>query len=306
MKDLDLTSLRIYLAVCDSRSLLKVARSENLVSSAISKRIGKLEELTGQTLLKRVKHGVEPTHAGLEFADMARGLLQSAQEMIDKVSYLRTGERGTIRLMASSYLIGGVLTKDLSDFLSLTEHRGIDIHLQEGMESQSIVNALRDGAISLGLIWDRINISGLENRPYRTTNLMLVTHKTHPLAQCTEIALQDCLDHDFIGTRTTRMVEAMLRRTHMLMGRALHYRAEVWTLEAALRMIGANLGISVVSEDAAAPYAKLFDLALVPLTDPWSKRSNTIIFTDEKLLTPASQLLVDWLTTNSLLPGNAV
>lgn len=301
MNDLDLTSLRIYLAVCDTRSLLKVARSENLVSSAISKRIGKLEELVGQTLLKRVKNGVEPTSAGLEFADMARGLLQSAQEMIDKVSYLRAGDQGTIRLMSSSNLIGGVLAKDLADFMNLPEHRGIDIHVEEGMESQTIVKSLRDDAISMGLIWDRVSTSGLENLPYRTTNLVLVTHQTHPLALHPAIALKDCLDHDFIGMRTTRMVEAMLRRAHMLTGKAVHYRAEVWTIEGSLRLVGENLGISIISEDVAAPYAELFNLALIPLTDPWSKRSNSIIFKNEQLLTPATQLLIDFLTKKSAL-----
>lgn len=302
MQDLDLTSLRLYLAVCDTRSLLKVARAENLVSSAISKRIGKLEELAGHPLLKRIKHGVEPTHAGLEFAEMARGLLQSAQDMVEKVSHLRAGDQGTIYLMANANLIGGVLTQDLSDFLNLPEHREIDIQLQEGQESQSIVNLLRDGSISLGLIWDRINISGLECLPYRTTRLVLVTHKSHPLANSTKLAMADCMHYDFIGMRTTRMVEAILRRSNMLTGKPAHFRAEVWTLEAALRMIGANLGISVMSEDVATPYAILYDLALIPLTDRWATRNNSIVFKDEKLLTPASQLLVNFLTKKSALP----
>jgi DNA-binding transcriptional LysR family regulator len=244
---------------------------------------------------------VEPTTAGLEFADMARGLLQSAQEMIDKVSHLRAGERGTIRLMSSSNLIGGVLTQDLAEFLNLVEHRGIDIHLQEGMESQSIVNSLRDGAISLAVIWNRVATVGLENLPYRTTRLMLVTHKTHPLAQYTEIALKDCIAYDFIGMRTTRMTEIMLRRTNMLTGKPGHYRAEVWTPEAALRLIGKKLGISIISEDVAAPYAELFNLALIPLTDSWAKRSNSIVLKDESLLTPAAQLLVNFLKKKSLL-----
>ena len=61
------------------------------------------------------------------------------------------------------------------------------------------------------------------------------------------------------------------------------------------------MGISIISEDVAAPYAELFNLALIPLTDPWSKRSNSIIFKNEQLLTPATQLLIDFLTKKSAL-----
>ena len=44
MKDLDLTTIRLFVAVCESRSILRVSERENMVPSAITKRLANLED----------------------------------------------------------------------------------------------------------------------------------------------------------------------------------------------------------------------------------------------------------------------
>ena len=58
MKDLDLTSLRYFVAVCETSNITRAAEQEHIVASAISKRLAQLESDLGVPLLERRRHGV--------------------------------------------------------------------------------------------------------------------------------------------------------------------------------------------------------------------------------------------------------
>jgi len=64
MRDLDLQTLRLFAAVCEQRSIARVAEQESIVGSAISKRLAQLEDTVGPPLLPRKGRGVVPTPAG--------------------------------------------------------------------------------------------------------------------------------------------------------------------------------------------------------------------------------------------------
>ena len=72
MRDLDLTTLRLFVSVCETRNIARAAEQASLVGSAISKRIAQLEDTVGVKLLQRRKHGVEPTAAGQTLLEHAR------------------------------------------------------------------------------------------------------------------------------------------------------------------------------------------------------------------------------------------
>ena len=65
MRDLDLTSLRLFVTVCDTGNMSRAAEKANMVASAVSKRLAQLEATVGASLLTRRKHGVVPTPAAL-------------------------------------------------------------------------------------------------------------------------------------------------------------------------------------------------------------------------------------------------
>ena len=64
MKRIDLVSMLLFVAVCETGAIAKGAERENLVASAVSKRLAELEQLFGLPLLERGVRGVKPTAAG--------------------------------------------------------------------------------------------------------------------------------------------------------------------------------------------------------------------------------------------------
>ena len=72
MRDLDLTTLRLFVTVCETGNIARAGERANIVGSAISKRLAQLEEALGTPLLARKRHGVVPTEAGQALLEFRR------------------------------------------------------------------------------------------------------------------------------------------------------------------------------------------------------------------------------------------
>ena len=79
MRDLDLTTLRLFVTVCETGNMRRAADEASMVASAVSKRLAQLEDTVGAQLLLRKRHGVAPTPAGETLLQHARSMLMSAR-----------------------------------------------------------------------------------------------------------------------------------------------------------------------------------------------------------------------------------
>ncbi|MEZ5922932.1 MAG: LysR family transcriptional regulator [Hyphomicrobiaceae bacterium] len=73
---MNLTEIHTFLAVVETRSLIRAARRLNVTQSTVTARIDSLEERLGQRLLHRSKAGTELTSAGFKFQRYAELLSQ--------------------------------------------------------------------------------------------------------------------------------------------------------------------------------------------------------------------------------------
>lgn len=93
MKDLDLKTLRLLVAVCDHGSLKEAALQEHIEPSAISKRMAQLEDALGMSVLVRGRKGVELTIAGRTLLEHARTMLYTAERIEADMAAFRVGFR---------------------------------------------------------------------------------------------------------------------------------------------------------------------------------------------------------------------
>ena len=100
MRELNLKTLRLLVAVCDHQNMARAAEQEHIEASAISKRIAQLEADLGCELLVRDRRGVHPTAAGLSLLEHARTMLFSQDRIIDELAGFKTNVTGHVRLTA--------------------------------------------------------------------------------------------------------------------------------------------------------------------------------------------------------------
>jgi len=295
MRDLDLTSLRLFVSVCETGNIARAGERESIVGSAISKRLAQLEQHLGTPLLARKRHGVTPTAAGQTLLEHARSMLDSAARIEADMRNFSAGAWGQVRILASVSAMTESLADDVAAFLQQPAHRNIQIDLEERV-SPEIVRGIHEGMASLGVCWDASDMGALQSRPYRSDRLCLVVPTGHPLAAFASVRFEQSLDYEHVSLPVNSAVQVRLQRYAAAAGKTLRHRVVVTNFEAALRVVRAGLALSLVPREIAEPAAAGYALKIVDLDEPWARRRFVICFRDRESLTPSARLLLDHLS----------
>ena len=145
---LDLTSLQLFVAVCELGSIGKAAEREFIAASAVSKRLADLETAVDTQLLYRHSRGVTLTPAGESLLHHARAVLFGLEKMQGELSEYAKGVRGHVRVHANISAIVQFLPEDLGAFARAQPEVKID--LEEHLSHQ-VIHAVREGAADIGI-----------------------------------------------------------------------------------------------------------------------------------------------------------
>lgn len=298
MKDLDLTTLRLFVAVCDLKSIKRVAEREQVDASAITKRIAKLEDQLQTPLIKRVRQGVQPTPEGAILCEQASKLVRDAERIAHNLTRSKAALTGALTLASNSSSVASVLTDDLASFLSLSDHRQVQIIVNE-MISKDVVQAVRDGRASIGIIWDNTETSSLQHAEYYRDQIAMVVKHGHPLSDLNKVTYADALMFDMVTMKHSRHTEALINRTRAITDKRMRSRMEVSTWEAGLRAAARGIGAFICPAQVAQIYAEAWDLRVVPLTEAWAQQVHKVIY-PTGLVNPLAMQLVEHLTHQHL------
>lgn len=297
MRDLDLTSLRLFVTVCDTGNMSRAAEKANMVASAVSKRLAQLEATVGASLLTRRKHGVVPTPAGETLLEHARSMLLSASRIERDMASHAAGIQGRVNVLATASVMAESLTDEIAEFLKKPEHQNIQIDLEERI-SPEVVRGIREGVASIGICWDAAETGLLHTRTYRHDHLSVAVPRGHPLCELPAVRFADTLAFEHVIMPVNSAVEVMLQREASLLGQRLQHRVIVTNFEAALRVVRAGLAIALVPREVTTLYAQAYGLEVLPLQENWSRRRFILCHRGEDQLSPAAQLLLNNLSTD--------
>lgn len=293
---IDLTSLQLFVAVCELGGIGRAARQEYIAASAVSKRLSDLEAAVGTPLLQRRSRGAAPTPAGESLLHHARAVLFGLERMQGELSEYAEGVRGHVRMHANLSAIVQFLPEDLGAFART--HSQIKIDLQEHL-SPAIVQAVAEGAADLGIcnLPTHNETSGLQSRPYRSDRLVVVTPRMHPLAQRATVRFTEVLAFDIVGLHAGSSISLAMRAAAAQAGRPLRQRIQVTSIDAVCRMIDNGLGVGLLPDRAFALMQSLGTLAAVPLDEPWARRELSLVARDFDTLPASARLLAEQLTS---------
>nr|WP_182084455.1 LysR substrate-binding domain-containing protein [Aureimonas sp. ME7] len=263
----DLPDLRLFLAVVDAGSITHGAGAANLSLAAASERLRDMEIASGVPLLLRNRRGVVPTRAGDTLAHHARLVLRQVGAMQAELSDHAKGFRGSVRVLANSAAIVGLLPERLGPFLA--RHPGADIDLEE-RPSPDIAKAVAGGLAEIGIVSDAVDTSGLRTLPFAIDRLVLVAARDHPLAGADRVAFTEVAAEPMIGFEGALQVQ--LRDQAERVGVRLRPRVLLRTFDGIARMVADGAGIAVMPEFAARRARRSVPLSSLRLTDPWATR----------------------------------
>ena len=294
---IDLTSLQLFVAVCELGSIGKAAEREFIAASAVSKRLSDLEAALDTPLLYRHSKGVDLTPAGESLLHHARSVLFSLEKMQGELSEYADGVRGHVRVHASISAIVQFLPEDLGAFIR--QHSGIKIDLEEHLSTE-VVRAVQEGAADLGICNTADGAGELQTLPYRSDELVLIVPKVHALADEFAINFEQALDYDQVGLHSNSSIYLAMRAAAAAVGRTIKLRIHVTGLDAMCRMIQNGLGVGVMPREAFSLLHGLSresgGLIAVTLLDPWATRQIQLVARDFSTLPITARLLVEHLS----------
>jgi DNA-binding transcriptional LysR family regulator len=304
VRDLDLKTLRLFVAVCDCRSMARAAAQERIEPSAVSKRIAQLEDDLGVELLVRARRGVEPTPAGRALLERARDVVFTIDRIdADAASFAAGRVTSHVRVLATPAAIAEGLLDDIASFIREPGREGVRVDLEE-RESRDLVRDIHDGHASLGVCGDEADLRDLASRPYRRERLVLAVYAGHALAGRASVGFAETLAFEHVGLPPSTAVHALLQREAARLDRLVPYRIVVSTFDAALRVVAANLGVAVVPVAIGRRGAVAVDLQLIPIAEAWAERGFVLCFRSLEALPSATRSFSDHLAAQAALAAS--
>ncbi len=294
----DMTTLRLFVAVCETRNFAHAAQRQHLVGSAVSKRMAALEAQVNTPLFVRQRHGVTPTPAGETFLEYARTILTEAHKAEQALVAYSSGLRGHVRVLATASVMSESLADDIVRFMGEPAHAGIKVDVEERF-SPDVARGVREGHASLGITWDNVDLQGLETTLYRVDHLGIVVPRSHSLHRRKQVAFEETLPWEQVSLPSTSAVQVLLERTATACGQPFKSRAMVSNFEAGLRMTRAGLAICVAPREIFQATPNLTNLRWVALADAWATRRFLLCFKKGEQLSAAARQLKQHLQAGS-------
>ncbi len=286
----DLTSLRLFAAICETRSLTRAAERLNMALSAASRRLHQIEAEVGMALVKRLPHGLEPTIPGQTMLRYAHAVLRLADQLVISIDDHSAGVSGSLRVIASSSALVACLAGDLAAFAR--QYPAVRIDLEE-RPSAEIIQALQRKMADVGVIVRGAPIGDLIRYPYSVDRLAVAVHHRHRLAERSSVKLVELLDEDFVGLDGGSAVYRLIDEQVRLLGRVIKLRVQVRSFEVMCQMAAHELGIGILPEAALRPLASALGIHLITLDEPWALRDLDLVVAKDAEPNPASILLLD-------------
>jgi len=292
LRKLDLTSLRLFVAVCQENSIARAAERELIAPSAVSRRIAEMEALVGLALIERHTRGVSVTPAGQTVLRHARRIIGDVEAMGAELSRLYAGVKGHVRLVANLSAIVQFLPEDVAAFQRLFPE--VDIDLEE-QHSPDVLRLVRERAADFGICNRIPGAQGVEQLPYRRDRLAVMLPAGHPKAAARQLSLRDIAGETFVGLRENSALTQLLAAQAAALGATLAVKIRVASLDALCRMTHAGLGVAVMPQQVAELYLQSLDVVVRPLSDEWAQRQLCIVLLDQGQLSATAATLVKFL-----------
>ncbi|MCH8037974.1 MAG: LysR family transcriptional regulator [Proteobacteria bacterium] len=185
----DLSAMAVFARVVEMESFSGAARALGLSKSAVSKRVGRLEDRMGLRLLNRTTRRLSLTEAGAAFYQGCRRVVAEAEAAERAVSRLASAPRGRLKVNAPMSFGVRHLAPALPDFMARYPELNVDLTLND-----RVVDLVEEG-FDLAIRIARLAESSLIARRLAPNRLVLCAAPSYLAAHGAPRAVEDLKDH---------------------------------------------------------------------------------------------------------------
>src|SRR5262249_29900170 len=263
MAQLENFRLKVFRTVAERLNFRKAAEQLLLTQPAVTLQVQALENDLGVRLFDRTAGRITLTRQGTILLNYATKLAAVAAEAEKKLAVGEMEVSGELSFGVSTTIAQYVLPRLLQAFLA--EHPRVQFLLRSGNTSE-VVELLREGKISIGLIEGPAGDRGVRAEPFMEDEIVLITCREFPLERVSRAQLLACtLLMREQGSGSRRVVENALEKAGFKL-KAFRKVLDLDSTEAIKSAVEAGLGVGFVSRWAIAKELELTTLKVAQIT----------------------------------------
>lgn len=286
---MDLLQLQYFLRLATNEHVSKTAEQLHISQPSLSATIKKLETELGVPLFIRKGRNIALSPYGQAYkayVEEAFLALDNGRQAIDR---LRNADDCTLNLgLLSPY----VWTEVFQDFAHLYPEVRINRYSVEGYR---YVDQILAGKIDLYLgginRLDALDDSKVQYTTLYEDDMVLLVHKSHPLAGASGVDLRNCREEHFINLDASTNLQQFISA---LFTQARYTPSVVMVCDYTLRdqMVAENHGVSITTK-LAAQKTEARDVTYVPITWPAEKRRLGLVWRRGRVFSQSMQKFHD-------------
>jgi LysR family transcriptional regulator, low CO2-responsive transcriptional regulator len=296
MRQSTLHQLKVFETVARLTSVTRAAEELCLTQPTVSMQIKQLTQNIGVPLFEQIGKKLYLTESGQELLLTCREIFDRLARFEMKIADFQGMKQGKLKLSTittTKYFIPRALAPfcklypGIEIALEITNHERILERLNENLDDLYIISKIPE----------RLDVS---LHPFLENPLVVMAHKTHPLAQEKNIPISRLNDEAFImrerGSGTRAAVEQLFAKH----GVAVKVRLELGGNEAIKQAISVGFGLSVLSQHTFTPEAAkssgltILDVEHFPIERHWY-----IVHPSDKQLSIVASTFFDFLQQES-------
>lgn len=247
---MELTALRYFRAIAQTRHLTRAAEALGVTQPALSAALKKLEEEVGAELMHRTGKGMELTDAGRLFAAFADESVLAADAGKQAVRELVGLERGSLRVGGGATATAYLLPRVVSVFRK--RHPGLRFTIREAGSSQ-VASSVLSGELDLGIVTLPLQPAQKHDLiavPLVKDELKLIVPPGHRLAGETSFSWKELTNEPFVAFEAGSAVRELVDKSAASAGVVLSVVMELRSIEGIKQMVSAGIGVALVSRFA--------------------------------------------------------
>src|SRR5580704_12776031 len=184
---MDLTTLRIFLAVAEERSFSRAAAKVHRTQPAVSQAVRRLESDLGEELFDRSSKSGTLTDAGRVLQNYGQRLVRLAGETESVMRELRDLRRGRVLIGANEAAIHTLLPL-MARFRRRVPDIAVDVRR---VPARQIAVEVQQGSLDFGALTFRPSEAGLLEVAVGSDELVLLVPPSHPLASRRQVSMEE-------------------------------------------------------------------------------------------------------------------
>lgn len=287
-----LREIEAFAAVCTHNSFKDAAAELSISPPALTRRVQKLEDMLGVTLLNRTTRTVEPTPTGLEFFRRTKAVMEDLEVA---VMTFQEGSEQRARVVniacittATQYFLPEVIEAFYERFPR------VRVRILDSSAADCLA-AVLNGEADFGVSFSGAGEPGIHFTALQQDPFVLACSRNHVLASRESVRWSELAEHRYIAAYKGGSSNRLLIDTSLAeKGFQVPWFYEVRHTATSLSLAERGLGVAALPR-SALPKGRHPTLAVIPLIDPVIHRGVGVVRRQGVHFSTATQSLFDLL-----------